>query len=68
MQHRKETSNFTENELDILHESAMTWELYKDMILQSLSPMCTVRSHIWHVMIPIICPEIVEMHVLDHAL
>ena len=54
--------------LNLLYESAVTWEPYTDMILWNLPPICTISSQIWRGVMPIICLKIVDMHVSDRAL
>ena len=59
---------FYRNELDILDRSAVVWEPYPDEVLQTLRPIYRCGSHIWRARVPLICVEIVEMHVPDRVL
>lgn len=44
------------------------WEPYSHDVLQLLPPICTEGVAIWRARVPLICFEIVEMHVPDRVL
>ena len=54
---------FYRQKLDILDYSVIIWEPYPDDILEILPQVCREGSQILRAMTPLICFQIVEMHV-----
>ncbi|XP_020263980.1 serine/threonine-protein phosphatase 7 long form homolog [Asparagus officinalis] len=59
--------DFYRNELDRMKIFQMEWEPYTPF-LDHLPPICTEYPVIWRARVPLICFEIVEMHVPDRVL
>ncbi|XP_020254351.1 serine/threonine-protein phosphatase 7 long form homolog [Asparagus officinalis] len=59
--------DFYRNELDRMKIFQMEWESYTQFLPQ-LPPICTEYQVVWRARVPLICLEIVEMHVPDRVL
>ncbi|KAG9456253.1 hypothetical protein H6P81_000761 [Aristolochia fimbriata] len=55
-------------ELEYLKPYQINWQPYSDEIFRKLPALCTTGSTVWRSRTPIICFEIVEMHVPDRVL
>ncbi|XP_020243243.1 serine/threonine-protein phosphatase 7 long form homolog [Asparagus officinalis] len=59
--------NFYRNELDQMEDEHVNWKPY-EQVLESLPDICTEEPDVWRARVPIICFEIVEIHVSDRVL
>ncbi|XP_020253751.1 serine/threonine-protein phosphatase 7 long form homolog [Asparagus officinalis] len=59
--------NFYRNELDQMEDEQVKWMPY-ELVLESLPDICREGEDVWRARVPLICFEIVEMHVPDRVL
>ncbi|XP_020263327.1 serine/threonine-protein phosphatase 7 long form homolog [Asparagus officinalis] len=59
--------NFYRNELDQMEDEQVKWMPY-ELVLESLPDICREGEDVWRARVPLICFEIVEMHLPDRVL
>uniref|UniRef100_A0ACD6A5E1 Uncharacterized protein n=1 Tax=Avena sativa TaxID=4498 RepID=A0ACD6A5E1_AVESA len=59
---------FYRHGLDTIGNCQITWEPYKPSLISGLPALCTLGSAVWRSKTPLICFQIVEMHVPDRVL
>ncbi|CAM0876388.1 unnamed protein product [Alopecurus aequalis] len=59
---------FYRHGLDTITDCQITWDPYKPSLISGLPALCTHGSAIWRSKTPLICFQIVEMHVPDRVL
>ncbi|XP_073099005.1 uncharacterized protein [Elaeis guineensis] len=59
---------FYRKELDTQMESQVIWDPYTPELMARLPAYCIAGSEVWRSRVPLICYEIVEMHVPDRVL
>ncbi|KAM3260464.1 hypothetical protein ACQJBY_051620 [Aegilops geniculata] len=59
---------FYRHGLDTIEDCQITWDPYKPSLIDGLPALCTVGSAVWRSRTPLICFQIVEMHVPDRVL
>ncbi|KAL6636866.1 hypothetical protein ACP70R_024438 [Stipagrostis hirtigluma subsp. patula] len=59
---------FYRHGLDTISECQITWDPYTSNLIAGLPAICTFGSAVWRSRTPLICFQIVEMHVPDRVL
>lgn len=59
---------FYRHGLDTIADCQITWDPYKPSLIGGLPALCTLGSAVWRSKTPLICFQIVEMHVPDRVL
>uniref|UniRef100_A0A8R7QJX4 Aminotransferase-like plant mobile domain-containing protein n=1 Tax=Triticum urartu TaxID=4572 RepID=A0A8R7QJX4_TRIUA len=59
---------FYRHGLDTITDCQITWDPYKPSLIDGLPALCTLGSAVWQSRTPLICFQIVEMHVPDRVL
>uniref|UniRef100_A0A8I7BFE6 Aminotransferase-like plant mobile domain-containing protein n=1 Tax=Hordeum vulgare subsp. vulgare TaxID=112509 RepID=A0A8I7BFE6_HORVV len=59
---------FYRHGIDTIADCQITWDPYKPSLIDGLPALCTLGSAVWRSRTPLICFQIVEMHVPDRVL
>ncbi|XP_051178114.1 uncharacterized protein [Lolium perenne] len=59
---------FYRHGLDTIADCQISWDPYKPSLIGGLPALCTLGSAVWRSKTPLICFQIVEMHVPDRVL